>query len=61
MNFSLVICSRDCLAIGVESSPTYSDGEGLKTRRPIYNLHRKSEVNHRTGCMLAYADWISNY
>uniref|UniRef100_A0A1I7VEJ0 Protein RIC1 homolog n=1 Tax=Loa loa TaxID=7209 RepID=A0A1I7VEJ0_LOALO len=40
----LVICSRDCLAVGVESYPTYSDEKELTRHLPIYNLHRKSEV-----------------
>uniref|UniRef100_A0A915Q7R5 Protein RIC1 homolog n=1 Tax=Setaria digitata TaxID=48799 RepID=A0A915Q7R5_9BILA len=41
---ALVICSRDCLAIGVESCPAYSDKQGSRKHLPIYNLHRKSEV-----------------
>lgn len=40
----LVICSRDCLAVGVESCPTYSDQKESMKHLPIYNLHRKSEV-----------------
>ncbi|KAL3993953.1 RIC1 family protein [Acanthocheilonema viteae] len=40
----LVICSRDCLAVGVESCPTYSDEKESMRHLPIYNLHRKSEV-----------------
>ncbi|KAM3719655.1 Guanine nucleotide exchange factor [Dirofilaria immitis] len=40
----LVICSRDCLAIGVESCPTYLDKKESTCYLPIYNLHRKSEV-----------------
>ncbi|VDK28571.1 unnamed protein product, partial [Gongylonema pulchrum] len=34
---------RDCLAIGVESLPTYPDEKGTRKHQPIYNLHRKSE------------------
>ncbi|OZC11803.1 hypothetical protein X798_00984, partial [Onchocerca flexuosa] len=41
----LVICSRDCLAIGVESCPTYSNEKESTKHLPIYNLHRKSEAN----------------
>uniref|UniRef100_A0A0R3RI92 Protein RIC1 homolog n=1 Tax=Elaeophora elaphi TaxID=1147741 RepID=A0A0R3RI92_9BILA len=41
----LVICNRDCLAVGVESCPTYSDEKESMRHLPIYNLHRKSEAN----------------
>ncbi|VDM97826.1 unnamed protein product [Thelazia callipaeda] len=40
----LVICSRDCLAIGMESCPAYSDKTDCRKHLPVYNLHRKSEV-----------------
>uniref|UniRef100_A0A915BH36 Protein RIC1 homolog n=2 Tax=Parascaris univalens TaxID=6257 RepID=A0A915BH36_PARUN len=49
----LVICSRDCLALGVESSPTFPGGASSSTStalgthrssNPLYNLHRNSEV-----------------
>lgn len=40
----LVICSRDCLAVGVESCPVYSDEKEFE-HLPIYNLHRKSEAS----------------
>ncbi|VDO37089.1 unnamed protein product [Onchocerca flexuosa] len=41
----IVICSRDCLAIGVESCPTYSNEKESTKHLPIYNLHRKSEAS----------------
>ncbi|VDM36928.1 unnamed protein product [Toxocara canis] len=47
--YPLVICSRDCLALGVVSFPTFPSGgsNGSTAQRPsypLYNLHRNSEV-----------------
>lgn len=44
----LVICSRDCLALGVESTPSFP-GSGSASSKdrpsyPLYSLHRNSEV-----------------
>lgn len=42
----LVICSHDCLALGVESSPSFPGSRSLSARSayPLYSLHRNSEV-----------------